>query len=98
MDLRESAHTAPEAPCWFGPCCSIAPKAVNGAPLGPGLAPTIHASVTSGQGRVAAVRDNLNGSYSIDIRDVRPGAILRLDVGGTKITVPLGRTAAAGKS
>lgn len=77
---------------------TVTPHALNGAPLGPGLAPTIQASVASGQGRVAAVRDNLNGSYSIEIRDVRPGAILRLDVGGTKITVPLGRTAAAGKS
>jgi hypothetical protein len=77
---------------------TVTPLAANGVPLGPGLAPTIQASVASGQGRVGAVRDNLNGSYTIDINDVRPGAILRLNVGGASITVPVRRTAPAGKS
>lgn len=80
---------------------SVTPRALNGALLGPGLATMIHATVANDGrdlSRVTRVRDNLNGSYSIDVVNVQPGSVLHLDVDKTRFVVPLGRSNRTGKS
>ncbi|HYN82291.1 MAG TPA: choice-of-anchor D domain-containing protein [Gemmatimonadaceae bacterium] len=80
---------------------SVTPRALDGALLGPGLATMIHATVAiDGRdvSRVTRVRDNLNGSYSIDVVNVQPGSVLHLDIDKTRFVVPLGRSNRTGKS
>lgn len=76
---------------------NVTPAGTGGLLLGPGLATAIKAQVSEGGGRVAKVKDNLNGSYSIIVQEAGPGAVLQLDIGGTAFTVPLRRTKAPAK-
>lgn len=68
---------------------TVTPASAMGTLLGPGLGTTIKADVSAGGGRVSRVRDNLDGSYSIEVRDARPDAEIQIEIDGVRLTVPL---------
>jgi hypothetical protein len=66
----------------------VTPLSATGLPAGPGLTNVIRAEIVGG-GRAGAVKDNLNGSYTIPVRDAPADGVLRLVLDGTPLQVPL---------
>ena len=71
---------------------TLTPAGPGGLVWGPGFASAIKAELGEGEGRIAKVEDGWDGSYSVVVREPRPGAVLRLDIGGTEVRVPLRAT------